>query len=86
MHTVEPKLTADAVLSPATHAMAETTEKVVVVGASTGGTEALKTFLETLPADSPGIVIVQHMPELFTRAFANRLDGLCDHSQRSRDQ
>jgi len=77
MHTVEPKLTADAVLSPATHAMAETTEKVVVVGASTGGTEALKTLLEALPADSPGFVIVQHMPELFTRAFANRLDGLC---------
>jgi two-component system chemotaxis response regulator CheB len=77
-HTVEPKLTADAILSPATHAMAETTEKVVVIGASTGGTEALKTLLETLPADSPGIVIVQHMPELFTRAFANRLDGLCN--------
>ena len=76
-HTVEPKLTADAILSPATHAMAETTEKVVVIGASTGGTEALKTFLEALPADAPGIVIVQHMPELFTRAFANRLDGLC---------
>src|SRR5664279_4115579 len=76
-HTVEPKLTADAILSPATHAMAETTEKVVVIGASTGGTEALKTLLESLPADAPGIVIVQHMPELFTRAFANRLDGLC---------
>ena len=75
--TVEPKLTADAILSPATHAMAETTEKVVVIGASTGGTEALKTVLEMLPADTPGIVIVQHMPELFTRAFANRLDGLC---------
>jgi two-component system chemotaxis response regulator CheB len=75
--TVEPKLTADAVLAPATHAMIETTEKVVVIGASTGGTEALKTLLETLPADTPGIVIVQHMPELFTRAFANRLDGLC---------
>jgi two-component system chemotaxis response regulator CheB len=74
---VEPKLTADAILSPATHAMAETTEKVVAVGASTGGTEALKVFLETLPADAPGIVIVQHMPELFTRAFANRLDTLC---------
>ncbi len=57
--------------------MAKTTEKVVVVGASTGGTEALKTLLEALPADTPGIVIVQHMPELFTRAFANRLDGLC---------
>ena len=76
-HTVEPKLTADVVLSRVTHAMAETTEKVVVVGASTGGTEALRTLLEALPADSPGIVIVQHMPELFTRAFANRLDGLC---------
>ena len=77
-HVVQPKLTADAILSPATHAMAETTEKVVVIGASTGGTEALKTLLEALPPNAPGIVIVQHMPELFTRAFANRLDGLCD--------
>jgi two-component system chemotaxis response regulator CheB len=77
-HTVEPKLTADAILSPATRAMAETTEKVVVIGASTGGTEALKTVLEALPADTPGIVIVQHMPELFTRAFANRLNRLCN--------
>ncbi|MGA3370623.1 MAG: chemotaxis response regulator protein-glutamate methylesterase [Terracidiphilus sp.] len=76
-HMVEPKLTADAILSPAAHAMAETTEKVVAIGASTGGTEALKTVLESLPADTPGIVIVQHMPELFTRAFAARLDGLC---------
>ena len=75
--TVQPKLTADAILSPATHAMEETTEKVIVIGASTGGTEALKTLLEALPPDTPGIVIVQHMPELFTRAFANRLDGLC---------
>ncbi|HKN73474.1 MAG TPA: chemotaxis response regulator protein-glutamate methylesterase [Terriglobales bacterium] len=74
---VEPKLTADAILPLATHAMAETTEKVVVVGASTGGTKALKTLLETLPPDAPGIVIVQHMPEMFTRAFASRLDGLC---------
>jgi len=74
---VEPKLTADAILSPATNAMLETTEKVVVIGASTGGTEALKTLLEALPADCPGIVIVQHMPELFTRAFAKRLDSLC---------
>jgi len=77
MHTVEPKLTADAILSPATSAMAKTTEKVVMIGASTGGTEALKTLLEALPSDTPGIVIVQHMPELFTRAFASRLDGLC---------
>lgn len=77
MHTVEPKLTADAILSPATSAMAKTTEKVVMIGASTGGTEALKTLLEALPPDTPGIVIVQHMPELFTRAFASRLDRLC---------
>jgi two-component system chemotaxis response regulator CheB len=76
-HAVEPKLTADAILSKATKAMIETTEKVVVVGASTGGTEALRELLEVLPPDAPGIVIVQHMPEMFTRAFANRLDGLC---------
>jgi two-component system chemotaxis response regulator CheB len=75
--TVQPKLTADAILPRATRAMLETTEKVVVVGASTGGTEALRALLEVMPADAPGIVIVQHMPELFTRAFANRLDGLC---------
>lgn len=54
-----------------------TTEKVVVVGASTGGTEALRSLLEVLPPDAPGIVIVQHMPEMFTRAFASRLDSLC---------
>jgi two-component system chemotaxis response regulator CheB len=77
LREVQPKLTADVILPPALHAMAETTEKVVMVGASTGGTEALKVLLENLPADCPGIVIVQHMPELFTRAFAARLDGLC---------
>jgi two-component system chemotaxis response regulator CheB len=75
--TIEPKHTADVILARATSAMVETTEKVVVIGASTGGTEALRALLETLPADTPGIVIVQHMPELFTRAFANRLDTLC---------
>jgi two-component system, chemotaxis family, protein-glutamate methylesterase/glutaminase len=53
---------------------------VVVMGATTGGTEALRSLLEVLPADSPGIVIVQHMPEVFTRAFANRLNGLCQIS------
>jgi len=76
--TVAPKLTADVIMEkPKSHAMMQTTEKVVVVGASTGGTEALKVFLESLPADCPGIVIVQHMPEGFTRAFSQRLDGLC---------
>ena len=79
-HTVAPKLTADAVLAkstPKSEAMIRTTEKVVVVGASTGGTEALKVFLESMPLDAPGIVIVQHMPEHFTKAFATRLDTTC---------
>jgi two-component system chemotaxis response regulator CheB len=57
--------------------MVQTTDKIVAIGASTGGTEALRVFLETLPQDAPGMVIVQHMPEHFTRAFANRLDGIC---------
>jgi two-component system chemotaxis response regulator CheB len=75
---VSPKLTADAVLSAAGfRAMVKTTDKVVVVGASTGGTEALRVFIEGLPLDAPGLVIVQHMPEHFTAAFARRLDGLC---------
>jgi two-component system chemotaxis response regulator CheB len=77
-HEVAPKLTADVIMArPNTNAMIQTTEKVVVVGASTGGTEALRVFLESLPADSPGIVIVQHMPEGFTRTFSQRLDSLC---------
>jgi len=78
-----PKLTADAMLPPArpkSGAMAKTTEIVVCVGASTGGTEALKDFLTALPANAPGMVIVQHMPEKFTAAFAKRLDGLCEVS------
>ncbi len=49
----------------------------VCIGASTGGTEALRDVLEVLPAESPGLVIVQHMPEHFTAAFAKRLNGLC---------
>jgi two-component system, chemotaxis family, protein-glutamate methylesterase/glutaminase len=78
VRAIAPKLTADVIMDkPKSHAMMQTTEKVVVVGASTGGTEALRVFLESLPADSPGIVIVQHMPEGFTRAFSQRLDGLC---------
>lgn len=74
---VAPKLTADVILPKPDRAIVETTEKVVVVGASTGGTEALREFLEAFPEDAPGIVIVQHMPEHFTEAFAKRLDGLC---------
>jgi len=57
--------------------MLETTDKVVAIGASTGGTEALLTILRGLPIDAPGIVIVQHMPEKFTAQFAARLDSLC---------
>ena len=73
------KLTADAMLPPPSgRAMAKTTEMVVCVGASTGGTEALREFLEELPANAPGVVIVQHMPEKFTAAFAKRLNGLCE--------
>ncbi len=76
--TVAPKHSADAVMQPAMgSSMIQTTEKVIAVGASTGGTEALRTFLEALPLDAPGIVIVQHMPEHFTRSFANRLNELC---------
>ena len=54
-----------------------TTDKVVAIGASTGGTEALREILESLPPDAPGIVIVQHMPEVFTAAFAERLNRTC---------
>jgi two-component system chemotaxis response regulator CheB len=72
-----PKLTAEAVLPAATHAMAQTTDRVVAMGTSTGGTQALEAVLTRLPRVTPGIVIVQHMPERFTEAFANRLDGLC---------
>lgn len=53
-----------------------TTEKLVFVGSSTGGTEALKEFLTRMPASSPAVMITQHMPEAFTRSFAQRLDGL----------
>jgi two-component system chemotaxis response regulator CheB len=76
----EQKLTADAIIPPPVggQAMARTTETVICVGASTGGTESLRVVLEALPADCPGIVIVQHMPEKFTEAFARRLDSLCD--------
>jgi two-component system chemotaxis response regulator CheB len=74
----QPKLSAD-VLLPAgfSRRVIESTEKVVAVGASTGGTEALRRILENLPHDAPGLIVVQHMPEHFTAAFARRLDVLC---------
>ena len=57
-------------------ALAETSHKVIAIGASTGGTEALKVVLSKLPANSPGIMVVQHMPANFTAAFAERLNSL----------
>ena len=68
--------TADAVLPAVSNAIT-TTEKIIIVGASTGGTEAIKEFLVRMPSDCPGILITQHMPEAFTKSFANRLDSLC---------
>ena len=77
---VKPKLTADAILAPVSshHAMAETTDRVIAIGTSTGGTQALEVVLTALPRVCPGIVIVQHMPEKFTAAFASRLNSLCE--------
>ncbi len=57
--------------------LVQTTHKVIAVGASTGGTKAIEAVLSTLPVTSPGTVIVQHMPENFTTAFAGRLNGIC---------
>ena len=75
----EKKLTADAVLPPPSgRAMARTTESIVCIGASTGGTESLREVLQAMPAAAPGIVIVQHMPERFTASFAQRLNSLCE--------
>jgi two-component system chemotaxis response regulator CheB len=70
------KLSADAILPKPDHAMAHTTERVVAIGTSTGGTQALERVLTALPRVCPGIVIVQHMPEKFTGAFAERLNSL----------
>lgn len=75
---VPAKNSADVILAPARErAMTQTTERVVVIGTSTGGTQALQEVLVDLPAVSPGLVIVQHMPSHFTAAFAARLDSMC---------
>ncbi|GAO35159.1 chemotaxis protein [Sulfuricella sp. T08] len=73
---VQKSLTADAILPSLSNHIAST-EKLIIVGASTGGTEAIKEFLIKLPPDCPGIAITQHMPETFTKSFAQRLDTLC---------
>lgn len=74
------KLTADAIqMEPSVAGrLGRTTDRVVMVGASTGGTQALESLLSALPRVSPGIAVVQHMPEHFTRAFAERLNQVCE--------
>jgi two-component system chemotaxis response regulator CheB len=76
------KNTADVIIPKANVATLQTTEKLIIVGASTGGTEALRVFLEDMPLDCPAIVIVQHMPEKFTACFAARLNDICRISVR----
>jgi two-component system chemotaxis response regulator CheB len=74
-----PKLSADAILAaPNAHSLAKTTERIVAIGTSTGGTQALEKVLTALPRVAPGIVVVQHMPEKFTASFAARLNSLCE--------
>jgi two-component system chemotaxis response regulator CheB len=75
--TSSPAVTKEA-LADYSRALKRTTHKVVAMGASTGGTEALKAVLTQMPSNSPGTVIVQHMPPRFTTAFANRLNDLCE--------
>jgi two-component system chemotaxis response regulator CheB len=74
---IEKRLSPDVILPIARPTLARTTRKVVAIGASTGGTEALREILEGMPGDAPGMVIVQHMPEVFTAAFAQRLNQTC---------
>ena len=74
---IHKKLTADAVLMKSEREVIRTTDKVIAIGASTGGTEALRVVLQGLPLDAPATVIVQHMPERFTASFASRLNELC---------
>lgn len=77
MPAVPQRCDADVILSAGSKAMAQTTERVVAIGTSTGGTQALEHVLTRLPRVCPGLVIVQHMPEKFTASFAERLNSLC---------
>jgi two-component system chemotaxis response regulator CheB len=74
---VQEKLSADAILPSSVPGRFASTEKLIIIGASTGGTEAIKEVLTRLPADVPGILVTQHMPENFTKSFADRLNSLC---------
>ena len=79
--TVQKAKTGSAGVSSSTdqpiHSLAETSNKVIAIGASTGGTEALKKVLQMMPVNAPGIAVVQHMPATFTRSFAERLNEVC---------
>ncbi|MBI3562455.1 MAG: chemotaxis response regulator protein-glutamate methylesterase [Gammaproteobacteria bacterium] len=75
-HPVDAKLSADAVIAKGIPQHLKTTEKIIAIGASTGGTEAIKEVLVALPANAPGIVITQHIPEAFSRPFAERMNSL----------
>jgi len=74
---VPKKLAADAILSAPVRDVRIVTERIVAIGASTGGTQTIEAILTALPVESPGIAIVQHMPEKFTALFAERLNSLC---------
>jgi len=72
---VDTKLSADAILQKAPHNFIGSTEKIITIGASTGGTEAIKEVLIRMPANAPAIVISQHIPAAFSEPFAKRMDG-----------
>jgi two-component system chemotaxis response regulator CheB len=77
--TVLPKHTADAILAPSgagARRMLRTTDRIIAIGSSTGGTEAIREVLTSLPADCPAVVIAQHIPEAFSLAFTRRMDAL----------
>lgn len=75
MLSVNEKLSADAILAKGTKKFLQTTEKIIAIGSSTGGTEAIKEVLLRMPANAPAIVISQHIPEAFSGPFAKRMDG-----------
>ncbi len=74
---VDKKLSADAVLAKAAYNFHQTTEKIITIGASTGGIEAIKEVLISMPANTPAIIISQHIPAAFSEPFARRMDGCC---------
>jgi two-component system, chemotaxis family, protein-glutamate methylesterase/glutaminase len=77
--SVPPRQSADAIIPPTSGPARQlrTTDRIVAIGASTGGTEAIKEVLIRLPADAPGVVVTQHIPKAFSEAFAQRMDACC---------